>query len=41
MAEVSLLITKSEITFQSFVLEIHQSEMNPDQDADQTSIWIL
>ena len=36
MAKVSLLSAKSETGFQSFILVIYL-EMNPDQDAYQTS----
>ena len=41
MDKVWLLITQSETGFQSFVLAICHWEMNPDQDADQTSIKML
>ena len=37
-AKVSLLTAKSENGSQSFILVIHHWEMNPDQDAHQTSI---
>ena len=41
MAKVSLLATKSETGLQSFIFMIHHKEMNPDQDAHQTSIKML
>ena len=41
MAKVPLLTTKSETGFQSFILVIHHKEMNPDQDAHQSSIKML
>ena len=41
MAKVTLLIGKSEIGFQNFILMIYHWEMNPDQDAHQISVKIL
>ena len=38
MFKVSLFTAKSETGLQSFVLAIHQWEMNPEQDAPQNSI---
>ena len=41
MTKVWLLIYKSETVFQNYVLVIRHWEINPDQDAHQTSIKIL
>ena len=41
MGKVLLLITKSEISFKTFVLAIRYREMNPDQDDYQTSIKMI
>ena len=39
IAKVSLLITKCESVYQSFVLVVCDWEMNPDQDAHQILIY--